>query len=30
MLVLREVIFGNRRHFRGLLRGSEEGIAPTS
>jgi DNA-binding HxlR family transcriptional regulator len=29
MLVLRDVIFDNRRHFRELLRGSE-GIAPTS
>ena len=28
MLVLRDVIFGNRRHFRELLQGSEEGIAP--
>ena len=27
MLVLRDVIFGDRRHFRELLRGSEEGIA---
>ena len=27
MLVLRDVIFGNRRHFRELLHGSEEGIA---
>jgi DNA-binding HxlR family transcriptional regulator len=27
MLVLRDVIFGNRRHFRELLKGSEEGIA---
>jgi hypothetical protein len=27
MLVLRDVIFGNRRHFRELLQGSEEGIA---
>ena len=27
MLVLRDVIFGNRRHFRELLRGSIEGIA---
>jgi DNA-binding HxlR family transcriptional regulator len=28
MLVLRDIIFGNRRHFRELLAGSEEGIAP--
>lgn len=27
MLVLRDVMFGNRRHFRELLAGSEEGIA---
>lgn len=27
MLVLRDVMFGNRRHFRELLHGSEEGIA---
>jgi DNA-binding HxlR family transcriptional regulator len=27
MLVLRDVMFGNRRHFRELLLGSEEGIA---
>ena len=27
MLVLRDVIFGNRRHFRELLHGSEERIA---
>ena len=27
MLVLRDVIFGNRRHFRELLHSSEEGIA---
>src|SRR3954454_20232316 len=27
MLVLRDVIFGNRRYFRELLMGSEEGIA---
>jgi len=27
MLVLRDVMFGNRRHFRELLVGSEEGIA---
>jgi DNA-binding HxlR family transcriptional regulator len=27
MLVLRDLIFGNRRHFRELLTGSEEGIA---
>jgi hypothetical protein len=27
MLVLRDVIFGNRRHFRELLQGSEEGMA---
>lgn len=27
MLVLRDVIFGNRRHFRELLHGSIEGIA---
>jgi DNA-binding HxlR family transcriptional regulator len=27
MLVLRDVMFGNRRHFRELVAGSEEGIA---
>lgn len=27
MLVLRDIMFGNRRHFRELLHGSEEGIA---
>lgn len=27
ILVLRDVMFGNRRHFRELLHGSEEGIA---
>lgn len=27
MLVLRDMMFGNRRHFRELLTGSEEGIA---
>ncbi len=27
MLVLRDIMFGNRRHFRELLTGSEEGIA---
>src|SRR4051794_21804670 len=27
MLVLRDIIFGNRRHFRELVAGSEEGIA---
>ena len=27
MLVLRDVMFGDRRHFRELLHGSEEGIA---
>lgn len=27
MLVLRDIIFGGRRHFRELLAGSEEGIA---
>jgi DNA-binding HxlR family transcriptional regulator len=27
MLVLRDMIFGNRRHFRELLQGSDEGIA---
>jgi DNA-binding HxlR family transcriptional regulator len=27
LLVLRDVMFGNRRHFRQLLTGSEEGIA---
>lgn len=27
MLVLRDVMFGNRRHFRELLQSSEEGIA---
>ncbi|MBM0207173.1 helix-turn-helix transcriptional regulator [Micromonospora sp. STR1s_5] len=28
MLVLRDIMFGNRRYFRELLAGSEEGIAP--
>ncbi|MFC7483303.1 winged helix-turn-helix transcriptional regulator [Luedemannella flava] len=28
MLVLRDIMFGDRRHFRALLAGSEEGIAP--
>lgn len=28
MLVLRDIMFGNRRHFRELLANSEEGIAP--
>jgi DNA-binding HxlR family transcriptional regulator len=28
MLVLRDIMFGDRRHFRELLAGSEEGIAP--
>ncbi|WP_307857953.1 winged helix-turn-helix transcriptional regulator [Actinoplanes auranticolor] len=28
MLVLRDIMFGDRRHFRELLVGSEEGIAP--
>lgn len=27
MLILRDIIFGNRRHFRELVAGSEEGIA---
>lgn len=27
MLVLRDIMFGNKRHFRELLTGSEEGIA---
>lgn len=27
LLVLRDIMFGNRRHFRELLAGSEEGIA---
>jgi DNA-binding HxlR family transcriptional regulator len=27
MLVLRDIMFGNRRHFRELIAGSEEGIA---
>ena len=27
LLVIRDIIFGNRRHFRELLTGSEEGIA---
>lgn len=27
VLVLRDIMFGNRRHFRELLTGSEEGIA---
>lgn len=27
LLVLRDILFGNRRHFRELLAGSEEGIA---
>jgi DNA-binding HxlR family transcriptional regulator len=27
LLVLRDIVFGNRRHFRELLRQSEEGIA---
>jgi DNA-binding HxlR family transcriptional regulator len=27
MLVLRDIVFGNRRHFRELIAGSEEGIA---
>jgi DNA-binding HxlR family transcriptional regulator len=27
ILVLRDIVFGNRRHFRELLAGSEEGIA---
>jgi hypothetical protein len=30
MLVLRDVIFSDRHHFRELLQGSEEGIAPAS
>ena len=29
MLVLRDIMFGNRRHFRELIAGSEEGIATT-
>lgn len=28
LVVLRDLMFGNRRHFRALLTGSEEGIAP--
>lgn len=28
LLILRDMIFGGRRHFRELLTGSEEGIAP--
>lgn len=27
LVVLRDIMFGNRRHFRALLKGSEEGIA---
>ncbi len=27
LLVIRDIMFGNRRHFRELLKGSEEGIA---
>ncbi len=27
LVVLRDIMFGNRRHFRALLNGSEEGIA---
>ncbi|MBB6032665.1 winged helix-turn-helix transcriptional regulator [Phytomonospora endophytica] len=27
LLVLRDIVFGNRRHFREILAGSEEGIA---
>jgi DNA-binding HxlR family transcriptional regulator len=27
LLIIRDVMFGNRRHFRALLTGSEEGIA---
>ena len=27
LIVLRDMMFGNRRHFRELLAGSEEGIA---
>jgi hypothetical protein len=27
MLVLRDIMFGNRRHFRELMAASEEGIA---
>ena len=27
LLVIRDIMFGNRRHFRELLTGSEEGIA---
>jgi hypothetical protein len=27
ILVLRDIMFGNRRHFRELVAGSEEGIA---
>ena len=30
MLVLRDIMFGNRRYFRELLAGSEEGIASNS
>ncbi len=27
LIVIRDIMFGNRRHFRGLLQNSEEGIA---
>src|SRR5215468_1374426 len=27
LLIIRDIMFGNRRHFRELLNGSEEGIA---
>jgi hypothetical protein len=30
MLVRRDIVFGNRRHYRDLIAGSEEGIARTS
>ncbi|WP_373356338.1 winged helix-turn-helix transcriptional regulator [Pseudoroseicyclus sp. CXY001] len=29
LLVLRDIIFGKRQHFRALLEGSEEGISPS-
>jgi DNA-binding HxlR family transcriptional regulator len=29
LLILRDMIFGRRRHFRELLHGSQEGIAST-
>ena len=30
LLILRDMIFGGRRHFRELLNGSQEGSPPTS